>query len=63
MVLDTDHPGEWARDLALVLGLTLAARLRRESRPAALRFSLDSWVELHLQWYRRLLEAKRNPAG
>ncbi len=64
IVLDTDNPGEWARVLARVLkSKALTARFRRESRPMALRFSLGPWVNLHLQWYRQLLEAKRQPTG
>ncbi len=60
LVLDTDDPQEWANALEKVLGSkALMAKFRRETRKIALRFSLEPWVERHLQWYRQLLEEKK----
>ncbi len=60
LVLDTDDPQEWSNALEKVLGSkALMAKFHRETRKIALRFSLEPWVERHLQWYRQLLEGKK----
>ncbi len=60
LVLDTDDPQEWAASMERVLGSkALLAKFGRETRKIASRFSLEPWVDRHLQWYHQLLDGKR----
>lgn len=60
VILNTDDPLAWAETLNKVLdSKALMAKFRRETRKIALRFSLEPWVDRHLQWYRQLLDGKR----
>lgn len=60
LVLDTDIPQQWAAALDKVLrSPALMAKFRKETRKIALRFSLEPWVDRHLQWYRQLLEGEK----
>jgi glycosyltransferase involved in cell wall biosynthesis len=59
LVLDTDDPQEWADTLDKVLGSkALMAKFQRETLKIASRFSLEPWVDRHLQWYQQLLDGK-----
>ena len=60
LVLDTDDPEEWSNALDKVLrSRALMAKFSGETRKIALRFSLEPWVDQHLQWYQQLLDGKR----
>ncbi len=60
LVLDTDDPQEWSNTLNKVLrSKALMAKFSRETRKIALRFSLEPWVDQHLQWYQQLLDGKQ----
>lgn len=59
LVLDSDDPEEWADTLAGVLkSKSSMAKFQREARKTAQRFSLEPWVDRHLQWYRQILNHK-----
>lgn len=60
LVLDTNDPQKWAATLQRVLGSkALLAKFQRETRKIASRFSLEPWVDRHLQWYQQLSDGKR----
>lgn len=59
LVVNGDDPEVWAQTLAGILeSKALMAKFHRETRKIALRFSLEPWINRHLQWYRELLEGK-----
>jgi len=63
LVLDTNDPQEWASTLDRVLGSkALMAKFRGETRKIASRFSLEPWLDRHLQWYQQLLDGRRLPS-